>query len=463
VSQPSRILVVDDERSMREFLEIFFRREGYDVTPTDSVETALLAMDADDYDIVITDIQMPDRSGLELLREINEVAPQTPVIMITAFGTTENAIAAMKQGAYDYITKPFKVDEIRVVVEKALEKKSLTLENQRLKSELRSQVRSRALIGNSAPMQRVYDLVSQVAATKTNVLVSGESGTGKELVARAIHEQSERSEKPFVAVNCAAIPENLLESELFGHVKGAFTGAVANKAGLFETADGGTLFLDEVGELTPPLQVKLLRVIQEKTIRRVGGNGDRRVDVRLVAATNRRLEQEVGQGAFREDLYYRLNVIQIELPPLRERPEDIPLLVNHFLEKYAAELGKPIEGVSDEAMERLADYAYPGNVRELENLVERAVALTRSEVIGREALSPHVVNPPPTAVPSRIPDEGADLEAMLAAYERGLLTEALERAGGVKKRAAALLGVSFRSFRYRLEKLGLDGPSSGDA
>jgi two-component system response regulator PilR (NtrC family) len=463
VSEPSRILVVDDERSMREFLEIFFRREGYDVTPAESVESALMALDADDYDIVITDIQMPDRSGLELLREINETAPETPVVMITAFGTTENAITAMKQGAYDYITKPFKVDEIRVVVEKALEKKSLTLENRRLKSELRSQVRSRALIGNSAPMQRVYDLVAQVAATKTNVLVSGESGTGKELVARAIHQQSERSDRAFVAVNCAAIPENLLESELFGHVKGAFTGAVVNKAGLFETADGGTLFLDEVGELTPPLQVKLLRVIQDKTIRRVGGNGDRRVDVRLVAATNRRLEDEVARGAFREDLYYRLNVIEIGLPPLRDRSEDTPLLVNHFLEKYAAELGRPIQAVSDDAMECLIHYAYPGNVRELENVIERAVALSRGELIEREALTPQVLNPPASTVASRIPEGGADLEAMLATYERGILSEALERSGGVKKRAAALLGVSFRSFRYRLEKLGLDSPSPGDA
>ena len=463
MSEQSRILVVDDERSMREFLEIFFRREGYDVTTADNVESALVAVDADDFDLIITDLQMPERSGLDLLYEVREVSPETPVIMITAFATTENAIAAMKQGAYDYITKPFKVDEIRVVVEKALEKKTLTRENRRLKTELRSQARSRSLVGTGPAMQRIYDLVAQVAATKSNVLISGESGTGKELVARAIHEQSDRAERPFVAVNCAAIPENLLESELFGHVKGAFTGAVQNKAGLFETADQGTLFLDEVGELSPTLQVKLLRVIQDKCIRRVGGTGDRRVDVRLLAATNRELEQEVSEGRFREDLYYRLNVIQIGLPPLRERPEDVPLLVHHFLEKYSAELGKRIRGIADEALECLLGYAFPGNVRELENVIERAVALSRSDVIEREALSPAVLKPPALSTESRIPADGADLERMLASYERGLLMEALQRTGGVKKRAAQLLGVSFRSFRYRLEKLGLDESPAGES
>jgi two-component system response regulator PilR (NtrC family) len=463
VSESTRILVVDDERSMREFLEIFFRREGYDVTTVAAVDEALMAVEADDYDVVITDLQMPGRSGLELLHEMRECAPETPIIMITAFATTENAIAAMKQGAHDYITKPFKVDEIRVVVEKALEKKNLTSENRRLKTELRSQMRSRNLVGNSVAMQRVYDLVAQVAATKTNVLISGESGTGKELVARAIHEQSDRVSEPFVAVNCGAIPENLLESELFGHVKGAFTGAVQNKAGLFETADRGTLFLDEVGELTPPLQVKLLRVIQEKAIRRVGGTGDRKVDVRILAATNRRLEEEVAAARFREDLYYRLNVIQVALPPLRDRLEDVPLLVRHFIDKYTAELGKPISGVSDDAMDVLLGYPFPGNVRELENVIERAVALARGEWVERDSLAPSVLNPPVRDAVSRIPTTGADLEAMLANYERGLLLEGLERSGGVKKRAAQLLGISFRSFRYRLEKLGLDESPSGES
>ncbi len=461
MSDRPRILVVDDERSMREFLEIFFRREGYDVVTCEGVESALVAVEADDYDVVISDIQMPERSGLEVLGTVREASPETPVIMITAFGTTESAIAAMKQGAHDYITKPFKVDEIRVVVEKALEKHSLARENRRLRTELRNQVRRRSIIGNSMAIQRVFELIAQVAETKTNVLVVGESGTGKELAARAIHDQSDRCDNAFVAVNCAAIPENLLESELFGHVKGAFTGAVQNKAGLFETADGGTLFFDEIGELSPSLQVKLLRAIQDKLIRRVGGTQDHRVDVRILAATNRSLEEEVAASRFREDLYYRLNVIQMRLPPLRERMEDVPLLVHHFIEKYAGELGKPIEGASDEAMAVLLRYEFPGNVRELENVIERAVALSRGCTLERDALPPNVLRPVPSGAPSKIPVDGMDLDAALAEYERDLLREALARCSGVKKRAAQLLGITFRSMRYRMEKLGLDDASSG--
>jgi two-component system response regulator PilR (NtrC family) len=463
LSSKARILVVDDERSMQEFLEILFRREGYDVTTAGDVDGALLALGSDDFDIVISDIQMPGRSGIDLLRALREVAPETLVVMITAFATTETAIAAMKEGAYDYVTKPFKLDEIRLVVEKALEKKTLASENRRLRSELRTRSRSRALVGNSPAIQRVYELVAQVAETKTNVLICGESGTGKELVARAIHEASERAERPFVAVNCAAIPETLLESELFGHVKGAFTGAVHAKEGLFEVADGGTLFLDEVGDIPSPLQAKLLRVIQDKTIRRVGGTNDRRVDVRILSATNRRLEEEVAAGRFREDLYYRLNVITIALPALRERLEDVPLLVHHFLEKYSRELGKPVEGASPEAMERLLAYSYPGNVRELENVIERAVALSRGGTIERDALPPTLLRTPEASGPARLPSSGANLDELVNEYERGLLLEALQRAGGVKKRAAQLLGVSFRSFRYRLEKLGLDAPGPEEA
>ncbi len=451
-----RILVVDDERSMREFLEIFFAREGYEAVTAADVETALVALEADDFDVVISDVQMPDRDGLDLLREVKRTAPETVVIMITAFATTEAAIEAMKEGAYDYITKPFKVDELRLVVEKALEKKLLTTENRRLRSELQSRERPRSLVGTSSAMQRVYELVAQVARTKTNVLISGESGTGKELVARAIHDQSERCGAPFVAVNCGAIPENLLESELFGHVKGAFTGAVQNKEGLFESAEGGTLFLDEIGEIPLVLQVKLLRVIQDKSVRRVGGNSDQPVDVRIVAATNRDLQLEVGEGRFREDLFYRLNVIQIPLPPLRERKEDIPLLVQHFLQKYASELDKSIEGVDEEAMRRIQAYEFPGNVRELENTLERAVALCDGKRIGIEVLPPSLLEPRRSEPAGRLPPEGGNLDEMLAHVERELLCEALARSQGVKKKAAQLLGVSFRSFRYRLEKLGID-------
>jgi two-component system response regulator PilR (NtrC family) len=460
MSAKARILVVDDERSMREFLEILFRRQGYEVVTAGDLRSALVAAENDDFDVVITDIQMPEGSGLEVLRAVRELSPETVVIMITAFASTDTAIAAMKEGAYDYITKPFKVDEIQLTVEKALEKKLLARENRRLRNELRTRAKQRSIVGSSAPMQRVFDLVAQVADTKTNVLISGESGTGKELVARAIHDQSDRADKPFVAVNCGAIPENLLESELFGHVKGAFTGAVQNKEGLFETAAGGTLFLDEVGELSLALQVKLLRAIQEKTIRRVGGTQDLRVNTRIISATNRRLEDEVAAGRFREDLYYRLDVIQISVPPLRERRDDIPLLVQHFIDKYDEELGKQIRGASDEAMSALQGYDFPGNVRELENVVERAVALCRDDLIGVEHLPPTVLEPAEQPLAARIPAAGVKLDALVNDYERALLSEALRSAGGVKKRAAQLLGISFRSFRYRLEKLGIEDLSS---
>jgi two-component system response regulator PilR (NtrC family) len=464
VNGKARILVVDDERSMQEFLEIFLSREGYDVTTTGDVDGALVALEADDYDVVISDLQMPGRTGLDLLRALRDVSPETVAIMITAFSSTETAIAAMKEGAYDYVTKPFQVDEIRLVLEKALEKELLARENRRLRSELRSQSRSRALVGNSSAMQRVYDLVTKIADVRTTVLIQGESGTGKELIARAVHDSSERRDRAFVAVNCGAIPENLLESELFGHVKGAFTGAVGNKEGLFETADGGTLLLDEVGELPLSLQVKLLRAIQDRTIRRVGGNEDRRVDVRIVAATNRKLEVEVAAGRFREDLFYRLNVIQIQLPPLRDRLEDVPLLVHHFVDKYARDVGKAISGVSEEVSRRLLAHGWPGNVRELENVIERAVALTREGVIEVDALPPALLGHGSGESPRSevLPSGGASLDDLVGAYERDLLLEALRRAGGVKKRAARLLGVSFRSFRSRLQKLGLDDPASDE-
>jgi len=460
MSAMARVLVVDDERSMQEFLEIFLRSEGYEVETTGDVQSAVLHVENDDFDIVISDIQMPDGTGLDVLHATHEHSPETVVIMITAYASTETAIAAMKDGAYDYITKPFQVDELRIVIEKAIEKRLLSSENRRLRSELRVHARERSIIGSSRPMQRVFELVNQVAATKANVLISGESGTGKEMVARAIHENGDRREHPFIALNCAAIPENLLESELFGHVKGAFTGAVQNKAGLFELAGGGTLFLDEVGELSLPIQVKLLRAIQEKTFRPVGGTGDNSVDVRIVAATNRCLEDEVAAGRFREDLYYRVNVIEIALPALSDRVDDIPLLVAHFIDKYSRELGKQIEGFSSEAMSCVMGYSFPGNVRELENVVERAVALSSGSRMELDLLPPALLSPAAPSKSTRIPPEGINLEAVVNDFERTLLAEALRGAGGVKKRAAKLLGVSFRSFRYRLEKLGLDRSDS---
>ena len=452
----ARVLIVDDERSMQEFLEIFFRREGYDVTTASDVASATLCLENDDYDLLISDMQMPDGSGLDLLRVVRASCEDTVTIMITAFATTDSAIAAMKDGAYDYITKPFKVDEIRLVVEKALEKKLLASENQRLRSELRVQKRKRQIIGTSSVMQRVYDFISQVADTRINVLVSGASGTGKELVARAIHDQSDRADKPFVAINCGAIPENLLESELFGHVRGSFTGAVSNKEGLFEAADNGSLFLDEIGELSMPLQVKLLRVLQEKSIRRVGGTSDRSVNVRLISATNRRLDEEVGAGRFREDLFYRLNVMEIPLPTLAERREDIPLLVSHFVEKFSKEIGKAELPLEAEALEKLMVYDYPGNVRELENVVERAVALSRGDSITMDAFPDTILRRQGVSYSCQITDKGVDLEDLVNNYERSLIGEAMRASGSVKKRAAQLLGISFRSFRYRFEKLGLD-------
>jgi two-component system response regulator PilR (NtrC family) len=460
MSAAARVLVVDDERGMRDFLEIFFRREGMEVSTAASVAEARALLDADEFDLVMTDVQMPGGNGLELLRSVKESSPETIVIMVTAFATAETAIEAMKQGAYDYLTKPFKLDEVRLVVNKALEKKLLTVENKRLRSELRTQARQRVLIGTSSAMQRVYDLMAQVAATRTSVLVCGESGTGKELVARGIHDLSERREKPFVAVNCGAIPENLLESELFGHVKGSFTGAVNNKPGLFEVAHGGTLFLDEIGDLPQTLQVKLLRALQEKQVRRVGGNADTAVDVRIVTATNRDLHADAQAGRFREDLYYRLNVIQITLPPLRERMEDVPLLAQHFLEKFAREQARPQCRLSDGALARILSHDFPGNVRELENTIERAVALCRGELIEPELLPAALLAPRAqgTGAP-QLPPGGGSLDDLMNAFERDLLLAALAKSGGVKKRAAQLLGITFRSFRYRLEKLGLDGGS----
>jgi two-component system response regulator PilR (NtrC family) len=452
----AHILIVDDERSMREFLEILLQRAGHDVFACAAAPDALVALEADDYDLIISDIKMPGIGGLELLQRVREVSPETPVVLITAHGSTESAVEAMRLGAYDYLTKPCSVDEICLVVDKALEKRSLSTENRRLRRELQDRSGLPTMLGRSPRMKEVFDFVHRVAGSKTNLLITGESGTGKELVARAVHSLSDRKERPFVAINCGAIPENLLESELFGHVKGAFTGAVANKLGLFEVADGGTLFLDEIGEMPLSLQVKVLRAIQDKTFKRVGGTHDVRVDVRILCATNRDLEAEVRGGRFREDLFYRLNVIEVRLPPLRERCEDIAHLARFFIEKYARELGRRVSEAAPEVIAALEAYPFPGNVRELENLIERAVTLAPSERITLDCLPPGVLERHAPVAMGSIPEGGADLNALLETYERSLLLEALERSGGVKKRAAALLGVSFRSFRYRLEKLGLD-------
>jgi len=458
------ILIVDDERSMREFLGIYLRREGYRIETAQGGSEAMAALKTRAFDVIITDLRMPDGDGLQILSESKRLHPDTEVIVVTAFSTTETAIAAMKAGAHDYLTKPFKIDEVSLVVERAMEKRRLARENLALRDEIKGRYKLDRLLGKSPPMQRVFDTLRKVASTRTSVLLVGESGTGKELAARALHELSPRTDQPFVAVNCGAIPETLLESELFGHVRGSFTGANADKQGLFEAANTGTLLLDEVADLPVPMQVKLLRVLQERKVKPVGGIAEREVDVRIVAATNRDLEAEVDKAAFRQDLYYRLNVIQIRLPPLRERREDLPLLVDHFIRKFSAEHGRPVAGATPELMSALMAYHFPGNVRELENMIERAVTLATSDQLTVDAF-PGLASvrgaAAGTPAVDSLPDDGLDLERHLEDYERTILIKALEKTNGNRTEAARLLRVSFRSMRYRLSKLGITGIDTG--
>lgn len=454
-----KILVVDDERSMRDVLSIMLKRAGYSVTEATDGEDAIAQLNKEIFDLVITDLKMPKAGGLEVLKAVKEASPDTVVLLITAFASTESAVEAMKRGAYDYLTKPFQVDEVQLIIRNALERHRLSTENALLKREMASQSSFSQIIGQSEAMQKVYELVKKVADTKSNVLICGESGTGKELIARAIHYNSSRSRMPIVTVNCSALPEPLLESELFGHMKGSFTGAIANKAGLFEVADGGTIFLDEVGETTPATQVKLLRVIQEREFRRVGGTRDVKVDVRIIAATNKDLEKAVADGSFREDLYYRLDVIPIRLPPLRMRSGDIPLLATHFLEQFAKASGKTAPTLTPDALHLLLAHEWRGNVRELENLIERAVAFAAGPEISEEDVRGWLHSPitNPQTYPTDLPPEGLDLEGMINSIEKDLLLKALERAKWVKKKAARLLRLNTRSFRYRLEKYAIKG------
>ena len=457
----ARILVVDDEPSMREFLQILLSKQGHEVLTAGDVASALERFRDDDFDLVVSDLRLGRESGLDILKGVKESSPQTEVVMVTAFATTENAVQAMKLGAYDYVLKPFKNDEFRLVVEKALEHRTLVAENRVLRYRVGERRRSDEILGNSPAMNEVRQLVEKLAPTRTTVLITGESGTGKEVVARAIHFRGERREQPFVAINCGAIPEGLIESEFFGHAKGSFTGAVDAKPGLFEVAGSGTLFLDEVGELPAAVQVKLLRALQERRIRRVGSQTDVSISARILAATNRDLEREVKAGGFREDLYYRLNVIQIRLPPLRERREDIPIFVDHFLQRFATDLGRARPRVVPEAMALLLSYDWPGNLRELANVLERAATLVEGDEV-RPDLLPTALRGAGTAaaapsVSAELPPEGLDLEAHLDAIERRLLEQALARSGGVKTDAARVLSLSFRSLRYRLAKFGIGG------
>ncbi|NIO05144.1 MAG: response regulator [Proteobacteria bacterium] len=448
---------------MREFLEIMLTKEGYRVQTAVNGKKALDLAEREVFDLAIIDIRMPKMDGIETLIRLKEISPETVILMITAYASTDTAIRAMKQGAYDYITKPFKIEEIKMTIQKALEKKSLEAENTLLRQAVEERYRWGNIIGKSDKMREVFELIEKVSPTKTNVLLSGESGTGKELVAKAVHYNSPRKNKPFIVLNCGAIPENLLESELFGHMRGAFTGAIANKRGLFEAADGGTIFLDEIGELPLPMQVKLLRVIQDREFTRVGGTDSIRVDVRIISATNKDIEEAVRKGEFREDLFYRLNVIQLKLPNLRERKEDIPLLAQHFLKVFSGELGKNIRQISPGGMKLLMKYDYPGNVRELQNMIERAVALEGSNVLTAQNLSSYVDEQHDltrSEINLEIPKEGIDLEKAVENLEKTLILKALEKTRGVKKRAAELLHINFRSMRYRLEKYQIDNSDS---
>ncbi len=457
-----KLLVVDDELSVRELLEVMLTSEGYDVECAEDGTEAIRMLGKKGYDLIISDIRMGAVGGLAVLREAKKRWPETVVIIISAFATTETAVEAMNEGAYDYIPKPFDVDELKQTITNALERKTLEREKEILNAKLKETYHFGNIVGNSPVMIRIYNTIMQVADTRTNLLITGESGTGKELIARAIHENSTRKDKPFTVIHCGAIPETLMEGELFGHRKGAFTGAIDHKKGLFEASDGGSVFLDEIAELSPAIQVKILRVVQEKAFKPVGETRDVEVDVRIISATNKNLEDEVISGGFREDLFYRLNVIHIEVPPLRERMEDLPALAQHFLEKYAKEMGKSIHKLSSYALDMLTQYDFPGNARELENMIERSVAMATTNIILPEslALSTHKRVEKKTLkhelLEFDIPPTGIDLDSVLADAERAYLSKALEMSGGIKQKAAKLLGITFRSVRYRLEKLGLE-------
>jgi two-component system response regulator PilR (NtrC family) len=454
-----RILVVDDERSMRELLSIVLRREGYDVLLAESGRAAVEILEREPLDLLISDIKMPDLSGVEVLRAAKRIDQDMLVIMITAFASTETAVEAMRLGACDYLSKPFDIDLLKMKVREKIENRQLRQENVLLKRTLGLSHQFLNIIGRSEVMLDVFRMIETVARTNSTILLTGESGTGKGLVAQAVHFHSLRRERPFVALNCVAMPENLLESELFGHMRGAFTGADTNKKGLLEVAEKGTVFLDEIGEMSAVMQVKLLRVLQERRFRRVGGLEELQADIRVIAATNQDLARLITEGRFREDLYYRVNVIPIALPPLRERREDIPLLAEHFLAKYREQMGKSIVAISHDATDLLMRHDWPGNIRELENAMERAVALEATPAILADSLpaSIRAGGLPRGGSASRelLPDSGFDLEAHVTEIERGYLAEALQRAGGVQVKAAELLGMSFRSFRYYVKKYNL--------
>ncbi len=446
MSLATSILLVEDDDTMRDLLEKILRQEGYGVKTARNGNEALARFEKTDFDIVLSDVKMPGLDGMELLKAVKNVSEETYVVIMTAFGTIDSAVAAMKEGAFDYISKPFKIDEIRLLMKKILKEKALRQEVVHLRQEVSRRYEFSNIIGKSRGMQEVFGLITKVAKGKSTILIHGRSGTGKELVAKAIHYNSPRKNRPFVAVNCSAIPETLLESELFGHLKGAFTGAHASRAGLFEEADGGTLFLDEVGDISPAMQVKLLRVLQEREIKPVGGNESRKIDIRLITATNRDLQAQVKTGAFREDLYYRLNVIPIHLPPLKERAEDLPLLAKHFLKRYGAENDRLDVTFSREALEACMNYPWPGNVREFENIIERAVILCKGNEIMLDDLPPHLVQESAERAQNR---NLAHLS--LEEIEKNHIMRVLENVGGHKMKAAEILQIDRRTLYRKLQ------------
>jgi DNA-binding NtrC family response regulator len=450
-----RILVVDDEESIREFLTILLEKEGYQVATAESVASGKRQVEEGSFDLVMCDLKLPDGSGLEVLEEARRRQIEWPFIIITAHTTPQHALESLRAGAAEYLSKPFNVDDLKIILGKLLARGREPSDGFEVPE----------FIGSCSPIQRILDLIPRFAATPSTVLITGESGTGKELLARAIHAHSPRAEGPFLSVNCGAIPEGLIESELFGHVKGSFTGAVKDHVGLFAQADGGVIFLDEVGELPPPVQVKLLRVLQERTVRPVGGRGELEVDVRVFAATNRDLQADVEQGVFREDLYYRLNVLYLHLPPLRHRIDDIPELARHFVERTCSRFGLGPKRLTPDALRVLQAYRWPGNVRELENVIERTVALEPEEIISSGSLPEHLRGSSTDAGLEQVglPEEGLDLEEHLNAIRRSLMRQALERSGGQQKRAAELLRLSYRAFRYHADKLGLVKDDEGDS
>jgi two-component system response regulator PilR (NtrC family) len=457
--RPPRILVVDDERSMRELLAIVLRREGYEVLLAENGRAAIELLEREPVDLLISDIKMPDLSGVDVLRAAKKIDQDILGIMITAFASTETAVEAMRLGACDYLSKPFDIDLLKMKVREKIENRQLRQENVLLKRTLGLSHQFANIIGRSPAMLDVFKMIETVARTNSTILLTGESGTGKGLVAQAIHFHSLRRDKPMVSLNCGALPENLLESELFGHMRGAFTGADTNKKGLLEVAERGTVFLDEIGEMSPVLQVKLLRVLQERRFRRVGGLDELQADIRVIAATNQDLAKAIADGRFREDLYYRINVIPIALPPLRERREDLPLLAEHFVAKYGDQMDKEITGIAHETLELLTRYDWPGNIRELENVIERAVALEPTPAILPDSLPAAIRGDAAlrasAATVDGLPQSGFDLEAHVKEIERSYIAEALKRAGGVQVKAAELLGMSFRSFRYYVKKYNL--------